>query len=287
MKRLAVGLASGIGDAVYMLPAIKALWLLGHDVALYLQGDYPSIELWRRCRYAAGGVHDAASMEVDGREMIGGQWVPAAWKGARLKHRFILLRPHDCMYESNMKLAKAYGWAEDPPDVSDWCGDLAQAEKRFDLGFVPGCKGGIWLRKRWPGMNQVAEHFLEAGKRIAVFGLEGDDVDQVPGEKIDSRNKLGQLPDLLAQCRVIVSIDGGVGHLASSLGLPVVMIYTATSEVKARPVCKPHIRIFPENLPCHPCVSKAQWHVCTDWKCRNIDPARVIKAAEQLLGERP
>jgi ADP-heptose:LPS heptosyltransferase len=137
------------------------------------------------------------------------------------------------------------------------------------------------MRKRWPGMKTVAERFLESGRSVAVFGLPEDDIESIPGEHVGT-NDISKLPDVLAGCGVVIGCDTGVTHLASSLGVPVVMVYTATSEVKAEPVCGPNRKVV-SSVPCRPCVSTPRWQACRDWRCREIDPRKVIAAAEEML----
>ncbi len=280
--RLAIGLASGLGNAVFMLPAIKALKGLGHRVALYVQTDFPTIELWRRCSYA-DEVHDISEPVGEAR-LVAGQWMPPAWKNRaelRLLPRFQIAYPYTISEaRSNLRLAEYFGYTGELPDISEWCKALDRTP-RWDVGIVPGCKGGIWLRKRWPGLAAVAEHFILAGRNVAVFGLESDGVNDIPGEHIRTE-RIETLPDALARCRLIIGTDSGVAHLASSLGIPTVMIFTATSEIKGQPVgpCK---IITPANVSCRPCQSTQRWQQCADWKCRSIDQMSVIKAGEALI----
>jgi ADP-heptose:LPS heptosyltransferase len=277
MRSLAIGLASGLGNCVYMLPAIKALKLMGHSIALFVQTDFETSPLWKRCAYADEIIENPR--RLNGHELVCGQWEPAAWRG-RKATQYRLPRIHDCEWRSNMRLAQSFGWQGQPPKVSDWCLGLDRS-KRWDVGVAPGSKRGVWMRKRWPGMKVVAEHFLEAGKSVAIFGLPEDNVESVPGEHVGTKD-ISTLPDALAGCRVVIGGDSGVTHLASSLGIPVVMVYTATSEVKAEPVCRSNSRIA-ADLPCRPCVSTPRWQACRDWRCREIDPRRVIAAAEEKI----
>jgi ADP-heptose:LPS heptosyltransferase len=129
-------------------------------------------------------------------------------------------------------------------------------------------------------MAAVAAHYLGEGRRVAVFGLDQDDTGAITGEHIDTR-EIATLPDALAGCRVIIGTDSGVTHLASSLGVPVVVVYTATSPIKGDPVGM-NRKIF-KPLPCSPCQSTPGWQGCNDWRCRDIDPTSVIEAADISL----
>jgi ADP-heptose:LPS heptosyltransferase len=279
-ERIAVGLASGLGNCVFMLPAIKALHSMGHDVALYVDTDFPTADLWKRCIYASAVFEKSQNLE--GRLAVAGEYQPACWSQLTLHQRFYLKQIYACVWQSNMRIAHGFGYSDTAPDVSDWCRDLDRS-KRWDFGIVPGCKAGIWIRKRWPQMKTVSRDLRRKGYSVAVFGLPGDDMEEIPGEKFDTAGKLAQLPDLLAGCRVIISTDSGVGHLASSLGIPVVMLYTATSSDKADPVGRQKIKIRP-RISCYPCVSTPQWHICKEWKCQmGIDQSEVVNAAELLI----
>jgi ADP-heptose:LPS heptosyltransferase len=283
--RLAVGLASGLGNAVFMLPAIKALKGIGNRIALYVQTDFATESLWKRCIYA-DEVHCGDDPVGEGK-LVCGQWMPTAWRhrhDLRAVPRFQIGVPYSMSEaRSNMRLAEYSGFRGEMPDVSGWCRGLDRTP-RWDIGIVPGSKTGVWLRKRWPGMPVVADQFVRSGKKVAVFGLEDDGCETIPGERIDTRD-ISTLPDFLAGCRVIVGTDSGVTHLASSLGIPCVVIFTATSEVKGKPI-GPAKLILAGGLDCRPCQSTPVWHRCNDWRCRNINPVSVIAAAEEMLEEK-
>ena len=274
---LTVGLASGLGNCVFMLPAIKALRSMGHDIDLYVQTDFPTAELWKRCVYAKRIIEPPAAL--NGNQLLAGEYSPAAWKGG-IFARFPLRNIYDPVWQSNMRIAESRGYRGPKPDVSDWCRDLDRTV-RWDIGIVPGCKGGYWVRKRWPALKDVAWKFIGKGMRVAVFGLPGDDMESVPGEHVDTR-RISILPDALAGCRVVIGGDSGVVHLASSLGVPVVMVYTATSEHKADPVGSIKRKIA-ATVSCHPCVSTTRWPACKDWRCREIEIGSVINAANELM----
>jgi len=276
MTSIAIGLASGIGNAVFMLPAIKALKEKGAHVALYVQTDFATADLWRRCRYADQVLE--APQSINGHVPICGQWRPASWNRISKVVQVQLRHPYTMPeWKSNLRLA----CQTERVDVSDWCRDLDRTP-RWDVGIVPGSKGGVWLRKRWPGMRAVAAHYLAAGRRVAVFGTQDDGAREIPGETVLTP-AISTLPDALAGCRVIIGTDSGVTHLASSLGVPVVVVYTATSEVKGEPVGRAHTKIL-APLACRPCQTTPRWAACGRWACQDLDSAAVVSAADNYLG---
>jgi ADP-heptose:LPS heptosyltransferase len=277
MDNIAIGLASGLGNTIFMLPTIKALKLMGHPVSLYVQADFPLADLWKRCKYADEVIELPA--DTNGHECICGQWRPAVWSPRRDVAQRQIGYPYSMSeWKSNFRLAQDRGWNEAAPDVTDWCKDLDRAP-RCDIGIVPGSKGGTWLRKRWPGMASVAQHYLDLDKSVAVFGTLDDGIDEIPGEAILTPN-VANLPDVLAGCGVIIGTDSGVTHLASSLGVPTVIIFTATSRIKGEAV-GPH-KSLSTALGCYPCQSTSKWQACKDWKCQNISPMAVITMADGL-----
>lgn len=276
MSNISVGIASGLGNGVYLMPAIKALKLLGNNITLFVQTDFQTINLWRRCIFADRVLEPPA--DINDCHFLCGPYKPGAWRN-KPTQRYPLHDIHECEWRSNFRMARELGWNEDPPDVSDWCRGIDRT-KEFDVGIVPGSKTGIWLRKRYPGMAEVARILISKGKKVAVYGQEADGINEIPGEKI-STPRVEDLPDALGKCRIVIGTDTGPAHLASSIGIPTVMIYTATSEVKAEPVNKPNRRICIKP-DCRPCVSTPVWHQCNDWKCRDIDPMRVIEAVKSL-----
>lgn len=279
MNSYAVAMCSGLGNAVFMLPVVKALKVMRNRVCLYVHTDFPTADLWRRCVYADEVIEAPGS--TNGHTQVFGEWRPEEWRGpSRYKHFRVLAPYRMSEWQSNMRVAGQVGWRDFAPDVSDWCRSLDRTI-RWDVGIVPGSKPGVWLRKRWSGISAVASHFISEGLRVAVFGRDEDDIGSIPGEAVRSP-RIELLPDLLAGCRVIIGTDSGPVHLASSLGVPTVIIYTATSEIKGEPVNKTHKKIM-ASLPCRPCQSTMVWHGCKDWKCRHIDPHNAIRAAEEFL----
>jgi hypothetical protein len=269
VKSIIIGLASGLGNAVFMLPTIKAYRQMGYRITLYVETDFPTADLWRRCVYADEAIEGPA--DLGDRFLTCGHWMPQSWQRKCVQRQALQFPYSESEAESNLR---ATGMSA-PIDVSDWCSGIDRTPK-YDIGIVPGSKGGTWLRKRYPGMKDIAAHYIAQGKRVAVFGLEADGVNEIPGEAIRTE-KIALLPDAIAQCRVIIGTDSGVTQLASSLGVPTVVIFTGTSEIKGRPV-GPH-RIVAANVNCRPCQTTPRWQDCTDWKCQEIDIDAVIDAA--------
>lgn len=281
-RHVVVGTASGIGNGIFLLPMLRKLYDMGTRLTLYAQNDYDILALWRRCRYLDAVVDAKAEPVPKADAYLAGHWCPKAMMGLPdLKWARWINEPHYPHPEWRQALVGCGLPADHLPDVSDWCRDLDRTPC-WDVGIIPGSKGGIWLRKRYPAMATVAHAFLSAGHSVVWLG-QGDDWDgDRPGLDLMGKIALEGLPDVLAGCRVIISTDTGPGHLASSLGVPTVMLFTGTSVVKGQPVGPRHVLLH-TSLPCQPCQSTGRWHQCHDWRCQQIPPDLVVSKAIGLL----
>lgn len=279
------GLHGGIGNAIFCLPAIKAL-SRENKVSLYVQGDYPMKDLFARCSFieAAAGPED----HLPPHDMLMcGQYAPANFRGHR---HSICGFPSVSVYshpEWLQVLIRATG-DRNRVDVTKWIKPapiIAGTRVEWDFGFVAGCKpGSEWERKKYPLMPAVAVELAAMGHRVAVFGKHEDSDDKFPGDDLRDGFHLEDLPEQLRACRVIVGTDSGITHLASSLGVPCVFVFTATSHVKGEPVGPmDRNRIVSLNVPCAPCQSTPRWKECKQWVCREIPVGRVVAEALALF----
>ena len=275
------GLHGGLGNMLFALPAIKALSRVG-IVDLYVEGDYPSADLFARCRYvrrvygAGERVPDFYDQRLCGdvAPESNGPWVSCGWPRPA--------SPHYPWSESDQILRLA-AHRKEKEDVSDWI--EVSREKEIDFALIPGRKPGEeWRRKSWDGFYQLALALEAQRFSVEAFGLR----DEIESAKLlgwhHGERSLVSLAGVLGGVRVAIATDSGVGHVASSLGIPTVMLFTATSPVKGRPL-GPH-KILSLNLPCAPCQTTPRWNECRDWKCRAIKVDDVLREAVKML-ERP
>lgn len=294
------GLSSGIGNAVFCLPAIRALFEAGHDVTLYVDGDYVEMyDLFARCRYVRAVVDGKRAELPPADRYVSGHWCPprmqrapglihARWTAEPSYHCAEWALPAEALAQLGIRMADYAGAG----DVSDWCHGVDRRRRfgDFDVGIVPGSKGGIWERKRYPHMRAVIDSITANGLCVGVFGTREDYLSLFGGSAANARDAtvewvqlpLVSLPDALARCRVVIGTDSGPTHLASSLGVPVVMVFTATSAIKGDPVGRPAI-VLTNDVPCRPCQATTRWMECRDWACRGIPADRVVEAALTML----
>jgi len=283
-----VGAASGLGNTIFLLPLLYRLHEAEHEVSLFVDADYPLAGLWRRCRY----LNRVAEHEPvpPAQHYVAGHWCPQRMvaQNRPLTRRYWLHEPHYPYGEwvLAMEAGRDAGLITDTslPDVSDWCTGLDRTP-RWDVGLIAGCKpGSLWARKRYPHLAIVAGYLIERGLTVAAFGLREDWPAGVPPGVVDlvDRFDAARLPDALAGCRAIVGTDSGPAHLAASLGVPTVMLYTATSPTKGQPVGPRYDQRY-LSLPCSPCQATARWQACADWRCQQLDAQQIVEAVTQWL----
>lgn len=158
---------------------------------------------------------------------------------------------------------------------------------KFDLVVCNGSTNSIhWIRKRYQRWNEVIEKFPK--KKIACVGN--------PDEYIEgcvnmTHLSLAETFDLVSKCKVFSGNDSGLYHFANAIGIPNVVVFTATNTVKNynktfhrfAKLIKP----TPAECPKHPCQHEWRlsddWGTCTDWKCTHFNPTRIIKAIKEKL----
>jgi len=95
---------------------------------------------------------------------------------------------------------------------------------------------------------------------------------------------------VLRHCRLFVSNDSGLMHLAGAAGVPVVALFGPTDARRLHPWRVPHV-VVRDELPCMPCFEYSSRPLrCvagTDYACmRGIAVDDVLAAARGLLAER-
>ncbi len=159
------------------------------------------------------------------------------------------------------------------------------------IGINPGASYGP--AKRW-----LPEHFLELTRRlverphvkIIIFGTDADTevakmVLKVAPEQVINmagRTTLGQAIGMLAKCRVFVTNDSGLMHVAAALNVPLVAIFGSTDPVTTGPFSDRALVVH-KNLDCSPCLKT----VCPlDFRCmKEITAEEVYAATVRVLEE--
>jgi heptosyltransferase-2 len=186
-----------------------------------------------------------------------------------------------------------------------WANDYVRAnnlEGKFLAGFHAGSATfKRHINKRWSYQKfaELARHLNKKhGALILLFGTEGDVNERIHGIVPDitlipePRNILESLA-LMEKCKLFVSNDTALMHLAAALKLPTVAIFAYTNHQELHPWMTEYV-VVRKELECSPCFFNSPRPVKCIWKGENefkcikaIDAEEVMTAVETLIQEIP
>ena len=119
-----------------------------------------------------------------------------------------------------------------------------------DRAGVMFAHGTTRLDNEWPFESwvQLGQRFIEQGETVLLPQANPSEADlvqrlaQVLGEHahVLPRMKLSDVLSRMANCRSVISVDSGLGHLAVALNLPVVQLFSQPRIERAGPVGATH-----------------------------------------------
>ena len=123
--------------------------------------------------------------------------------------------------------------------------------------------GTTWTSKEWPVSywhSLVARAVADGYEPLVPAGNQREQeraqrIAQAGGRVISDKS-LAELIDILAACAGAVSVDTGLGHLASALHVPVVGIYGATNPALVGMLGDHGCSLARTDLPCSPCKKR-------------------------------
>jgi ADP-heptose:LPS heptosyltransferase len=159
--------------------------------------------------------------------------------------------------------------------------------------------GGILPLRAWPLANfeQVALALVSSGYAVGVTGMQSD---RPLAEAIQTRcaggccidltgytRSLRELLMLFRYARLLITNDGGPGHLAALVALPSIVLFGPETPTLYAPL-NPNARCFFERLSCAPCLTAYNHRnsPCDgDNRClQAIEPDAVLRRARMMLG---
>jgi heptosyltransferase-2 len=167
--------------------------------------------------------------------------------------------------------------------------DQAQAPL---LALAPGAH---WPTKRWPveRLAAVAQDMMQRQRAAVVIlgAAEDKPLAQALGQRLqgpvlDSTGHLSLMHSaaLLSQCRLLISHDSGLMHLAVALQIPVLAIFGPTVQEFGFYPFQARAQVLSTSLACRPCSTKGSrrcprgHHACM----QQITVPQVLVAARQL-----
>jgi len=243
---------------------IKGRWRLAQDLkkgrfdlALHLPNSFDSALL-----SFMAGIPRRAGYGTDGRGILLTHRVPVDGKvkrGHQVEYYLHLIRSLGLQAGSDIpSLQVPQAWIPDADAVLKSAGG---GEGPF-VGLSPGSQYGS--AKEW-----FPERFGELGRRISgelgghllILGSAGDRVAASPilrivGPKaadLTGKTTLGQAMAIIARCRVFVTNDSGLMHVAAALRVPLVAIFGSTDPSRTGPLGATS-RVIYKGLSCAPCL---------------------------------
>jgi len=240
--KLIVEISQGLGNCVQGTPLCHALWLMGHDVDLYINSPIadklkPLWQGWQVLNrvYTHHDQFRAADYDFGvsayGRRQLVRMFAPGLCLKAEKRH---VRRQSET--EANVELARWLGYAGDTPaaHAESVSGDYGSHANSVIIHA--GCDPAN-AAKRWPHWREVCQRLREQGKHVLVVGTAADRSGDGWEDAFDARFglTLPELAGLLKHAGVYLGNDSGVGHLACAAGLPGLMLYGPSNPVKNSP----------------------------------------------------
>jgi len=162
-------------------------------------------------------------------------------------------------------------------------------EKKNIIGIAPGATYGPakrWLPDRFAEVtDRLSEKF---SAQIIIMGGKSDgetarEVQKLARGRFISlagKTTLREAIYLISQCRLFISNDSGLMHIAGSLNVPTVAVFGSTNPVTTAPAGNKSV-IVRHEVSCSPCLKKT----CpTDFRCMElISVEDVFRVARNLI----
>ncbi|MCB0335729.1 MAG: lipopolysaccharide heptosyltransferase II [Bdellovibrionales bacterium] len=160
--------------------------------------------------------------------------------------------------------------------------------------FVVLVPGSAWATKRWTvaGYREVAAHFLGLGKSVVILGAPNEvEIAKQVSQGLEVLNLCGQtsiaqMVGIIGKSSLIVCNDSMALHVASSLKIPTVTVFCATSPHFGFGPWKNRATVVEKlDLSCKPCRRHGS-NRCptgTELCMTGVSSAEVIEAAQEYL----
>lgn len=153
--------------------------------------------------------------------------------------------------------------------------------------------GASVAERRWGGekYGSLAKALQDKGYRIVILGSTADGeetarIKNIAPDCVDltGMTSLREAAVILKHCRLLITADSGIMHIAYAVGTPTVSIFGSGIEKKWAPPGKHHT-IINKKISCSPCTRFGYTPQCmNNIEClASVSVEEVIKAAETTL----
>ena len=250
--KLLVEISQGLGNCIQGTPLVHALWLMGHDVDLYInspiaEGLKPFWDEWEVVKriYTHHDQFNVADYDFGvsayGRSQLVRMFAPGQCLKVEKRHV-----KNQSESEANVELARWLGYAGPTPKSyargHDFNLELPpeQRHKRTAplQGVVihAGCDRNSAI-KRWPHWREICQRLTDAGRDVIIVGTHDDRSEENWEDEFTSRfhQELPETMAFLGESAFYLGNDSGVGHMAAAAGLPGLMLYGPSNPIKNAP----------------------------------------------------
>jgi heptosyltransferase-2 len=162
-------------------------------------------------------------------------------------------------------------------------------EKKTIIGIAPGATYGPakkWLSDRFAAVADRLSKALSAQVIIMGGKVDGETAQEVQKSasveliNLSGKTTMQEAIYLISQCRLFISNDSGLMHVAGALNVPTVAIFGSTNPLTTAPAGSKSV-IVRREVPCSPCLKKT----CpSDFRCMKlISVEDVLQIAQNLL----
>lgn len=130
------------------------------------------------------------------------------------------------------------------------------------IAISPGAKYGSakeWFPERYAELIQRISREMNA--RVVILGSPGDReaASRICSSRgpsaidLTGKTSLAQAASLIARCRLLITNDSGLMHVAAALEVPLIAIFGSTDPQRTGPLSR-NSRILQKPVPCAPCL---------------------------------
>ena len=282
-------------DVFSFLKHINQIYLYDRDLELFkcLKNNYDIVidtEQWHRLSAVVAYLTKAPiriGFDTNERGKMFTHKIPYSHDDYEVYSFFHLLEPlSDITLDFNIDKP----FIDSPISVSDPVLSVCVEDNDINIGIFPGASVN---ERKWGGkkFGEVAQRLQEKGYKIIILGSKADRID---AEKIKTfadasvdltgKTTLRDIAAILMRCRLLITADSGIMHIAYAVGTPTVSLFGAGIEKKWAPRGQKHI-VLNKYLQCSPCTKFGYTPGCPRGiLClQDIGIEDVLQAADRLL----
>jgi lipopolysaccharide heptosyltransferase II len=235
----------------------------GFDLITCLQNKYDTVidtEQWHRLSAVAGfmtGAPVRIGFDTNERSRLFTHKIPYSHDDYEVYSFFHLIEP---LLQEKPFFDESLPFIE-PPSLPERLLKLLQ-KKGDNNHLIAIFPGASVEERRWGAENfgRTAETLQKKGYQIIILGSfcdfhDAETIKKYARDSIDLTGKtsLREVAGIVKQCRLLITADSGLMHLAFAVGTPTVSLFGSGIEKKWAPRGGKHI-VLNERLACSPCT---------------------------------